>query len=334
MMFEIFIIFFILTITNLILLIGNYKIANYLNLMDIPDKKRKIHSSNVPLTGGLFLFLNIIIIFLLKNFLFEVDGLILNSNIIIFIFAFFLFGVVDDKFEINSNLKLISSIIIFYLFIHFNDEYVLESIIFSNGIKFNLGSFSVPFTIFCLVIFQNAFNMYDGINLQNISYFTILLLIILIFFNFLDFYIYMVPVLIILTYLNYCNKLFLGDSGSYILSFLISILFIHLFNQTSLNIKSDLVFLFLCIPGYDLLRLAIVRILNKKHPFKGDQNHVHHILIKKIGYVKTIIYLNLICFGPILFGLYFKLNFYVIFFSLCLYIVTIFYFKNDKIYKI
>ena len=59
-----------------------------------------------------------------------------------------------------------------------------------------------------------------------------------------------------------------------------------MFNQTSLNIKSDLVFLFLCIPGYDLLRLAIVRILNKTHPFGGDQNHIHHILIKKLDILK------------------------------------------------
>ena len=294
MIFEIFIIFFILILTNIFLFIRNYRIANYFNLLDKPDKIRKIHTSNVPLTGGFFLILNIIIIFFLKFFLFSLDGSILSINITFFIFAVFLFGIIDDKFGINSNLKLVVSIIIFSIFLYANDEYVLRSITISNGMSFYLGSFSIPFTVFCLVIFQNAFNMYDGINLQNISYFSILLIIIFIFFNFVDFYIYLIPVLIILTYLNYKNKLFLGDGGSYILSFLISIFLIYMFNQTSLDIKSDLVFLFLCIPGYDLLRLAIVRLLNKTHPFSGDQNHIHHILIKKIGYFKAIIYLNLI----------------------------------------
>ena len=332
MISEIFIIFLVLILTNLFLFSKNYKIANYFNLMDVPDKKRKIHKINVPLTGGLFLFLNIMVIFFLKFFLFSLDRSILNLEIIFFIFVIFLFGIIDDKFGINSNLKLALSIIIFSLFLYVNDEYVLRSIIISNGTKFYLGNFGIPFTVFCLVIFQNAFNMYDGINLQNISYFVILVLIIFIFYNFIDFYIYLSPVLLFLAYLNYNNKLFLGDSGSYILSFLISIFLIYIFNQTSLNIKSDLVFLFLCIPGYDLLRLAIVRILNNKHPFNGDQNHIHHILIKKIGYSKTIIYLNLTCFGPILFSLYFNINFYAVFFSLILYILTILYFKNDKIH--
>ena len=35
------------------------------------------------------------------------------------------------------------------------------------------------------------------------------------------------------------------------------------------------------IPGYELLRLAIKRILEKKHPFKGDQSHIHHLLCNK-----------------------------------------------------
>ena len=126
--------------------------------------------------------------------------------------------------------------------------------------------------------------------------------------------------------------MFLGDSGSYILSFLISIYLIYIFNNTDINFPSDLVFLFLCVPGYDLLRLAIFRIIKKKHPFKADRNHIHHLLIKKIGYARTIIYLNLICFVHILFNLFYKKNIYAVFMSLIIYIATIVYFRNEKIY--
>ena len=110
--------------------------------------------------------------------------------------------------------------------------------------------------------------------------------------------------------------MFLGDGGSYILSFLISIFLIYIFNNTDINFSSDLVFLFLCVPGYDLLRLAIFRIIKKKHPFKADKNHIHHLMINKIGYARTIIYLNLICFVPILFSLFYKKNIYAVFISL------------------
>ena len=269
-------IFLILIFINTIFYFGNYKIAKYFNLMDIPDDIRKIHSNEVPLTGGLYLFLNIIVIFFANKYLNLIENSILNFNILIFIFVIFIFGIFDDKFGINANLKLLLSIIFFTSFIILNDDYILKSIIISSGQKFDLGFFSIPFTVFCLVIFQNALNMYDGINLQNILYFVFLIIIIILFFSFVDFYMYLLPVIVILSYLNFKNNLFLGDSGSYTVSFLISILFIYLFNGTSLNIPSDLVFLFLCIPGYDLLRLAIFRMLDKKHPFKAEKNHIHH----------------------------------------------------------
>ena len=324
--------FLILIILNILFYFGNFRIANFFKLMDIPDKVRKIHTTKVPLTGGFFLFFNILTIFLLKNFYNLTNVSILDFNILCFIFVIFIFGIFDDKFGINANLKLLLSVIFFTIFLFINDELILKSIIISSGQIFSLGILSIPFTIFCFVIFQNAFNMYDGINLQNILYFTLLISIIFIFFNFIDFYFYLIPVIILLFYLNLKNKMFLGDSGSYILSFLISIFLIYIFNNTDINFSSDLVFLFLCIPGYDLLRLAIFRIMKKKHPFKADKNHIHHLLIKNIGYLKTIIYLNLICFLPILFSIIYEKNIYAVFISLTIYIVTIVYYKNEKVY--
>lgn len=50
-------IFSILIFINMIFNLANYKIAKYLNLIDVPDRDRKIHTSNVPLTGGFFYFL-------------------------------------------------------------------------------------------------------------------------------------------------------------------------------------------------------------------------------------------------------------------------------------
>ena len=188
---------------------------------------------------------------------------------------------------------------------------------------------AIPFTVFCLVIFQNALNMYDGINLQNISYFCFLIIIIYFFYNKIEIFIYLIPVLILIIFMNSKNKLFLGDSGSYLLSFIIAISLIDTFNNNN-DIFSDEVFLFLCIPGYDLLRLAILRILKKKHPFKGDREHIHHILISRIGYLKAIIYLNFLCFLPIIFSLISNQQVVAIIISLALYMITIYYFRNDK----
>ena len=329
---KLYVILSILVCLNFYFFIQNYKISRLFNLIDYPDKNRKIHKKNVPLTGGLYIFLNIILIFFLNNFYLFNDAAFFDLYTIIFVTFLFIFGLYDDKFNINPNLKLLLSIVLFYLFIFFNKDFVLNEIVISSGYRINLSYYSIPFTIFCLVIFQNAFNMYDGINLQNISYFILLLIIINFFYNKIDFLIYLTPVLFLISFMNFKNKLFLGDSGSYILSFIIALTLIKLFN-TSNNIFSDEVFLFLCIPGYDLLRLAITRIMNKKHPFKGDKNHIHHLILNKLGYLKTIIYLNLICFVPIIFNYIFVQNLLAILISLILYMFTIYYFKNDKNYK-
>ena len=46
--------FLILIILNILFYFGNFRIANFFKLMDIPDKVRKIHTTKVPLTGGFF----------------------------------------------------------------------------------------------------------------------------------------------------------------------------------------------------------------------------------------------------------------------------------------
>ena len=56
-------ILFILLIINIFFYIYNFKIGKLLGILDIPDGKRKLHKNIIPLTGGVFLFLNIIFYF-------------------------------------------------------------------------------------------------------------------------------------------------------------------------------------------------------------------------------------------------------------------------------
>lgn len=334
-MSQIIIPYIILISFNLILLYFNSQIAFKLNLLDKPDSFRKLHTSHVPLTGGLFFLLNLFLIFFLNIKFQIISSDFINPDILIFYLLLFIYGFYDDKKNINPNIKLLLSILFFFIFLNLNKSYIINELSFSFGLKINLGMFSIPFTIFCLIIFQNAFNMFDGINLQNISYFLILTLIISFNIFYVDVLIFLIPVMVIMIYLNYNTKLFLGDSGSYLLSFFISILLIHLFNNQEI-IFSDNIFLFLCIPGYDLLRLAIYRLSKKKHPFEGDREHLHHLLIARLGYLKTLLYLNIISFIPIVSSIYFKKTFYSIILSIILYLFTfgyLFYyrknFKND-----
>ncbi len=66
----------------------------------------------------------------------------------------------------------------------------------------------------------------------------------------------------------------------------------------------------MCIPGYELLRLAIERIMKKKHPFIGDNNHIHHLLLKNLGFKKTYFIIQFLLIIPYFLFLIVK-NFFV-----------------------
>ena len=95
--------------------------------------------------------------------------------------------------------------------------------------------------------------------------------------------------------LNFSNKLYLGDSGNYIISLIIGYLLIVLNKKFAFSLYVEEILLMLLIPGLDLVRLFFIRIKNKKNPLKGDQNHLHHYLFRKLGLIKSLtIYLLLV----------------------------------------
>ena len=85
----------------------------------------------------------------------------------------------------------------------------------------------------------------------------------------------------------------------------------------------------MCIPGLDMFRLFLERIYFKKNPFKGDNNHLHHILLKKLGFKRCTILIQSVIFLTILFGLFYSLKFGIIF-SLISYLVIIYMYKYKK----
>ena len=109
----------------------------------------------------------------------------------------------------------------------------------------------------------------------------------------------MITILFILLFLNLNNFFFMGDSGVYLITTILGISIMSAYNSKVSNIKSiEEIFLLFCIPGIDMFRLFIIRILNKKNPFKGDKNHFHHLLKNRIsGSWSIVVYFLLILLG-------------------------------------
>jgi hypothetical protein len=88
----------------------------------------------------------------------------------------------------------------------------------------------------------------------------------------------------------------------------------------------------MCIPGYELLRLAIKRIVNKKHPFTADNDHIHHLMIRNYNFIKSFFVIQLLLIAPYIANLILKKFYTSLVFSLLIYYVAIYYFskKNEE----
>ena len=130
--------------------------------------------------------------------------------------------------------------------------------------------------------------------------------------------------LLFIFFMNLSNKLFLGDSGTLSISLIISFFFINSYNQDHIQ-NVETIFTIMLIPGIELLRLAIFRLVKGLHPFKADRNHLHHYLLKKFNKSKIFIITNIIYAFPFLLSLTFKKELYSILLSIILYFLLIYY---------
>lgn len=319
---------------NLTLIFFFKPLSVFYNLFDYPYLKRKIHTKPISLLGGAFIIINIFIIILFDIFFSATDDKIFNnfSNLNIFLFttlAFFLLGFFDDKIDVSANKKLFLTFFFLNILFYFDNSILIKDLNFSFFYKtITLGKLSYFFTILCFLLFINAFNMLDGINGQAATYSLFLLIVLISKQIFPLFLIVLMIALFSFLFLNLKNKTYLGDSGTLTLGFILSYLFVKSYSTEIFY--ADEIFLIMSIPGYDLLRLAITRIIKKKHPFSGDNFHMHHLLIKRLKFSKTFFLLQILMFCPYLF---YKIsnNFYFAFFlSLIAYCLMIKNFIKKK----
>ena len=73
------------------------------------------------------------------------------------------------------------------------------------------------------------------------------------------------------------------------------------------------------LPGIELMRLFITRIIKKKNPFSADRNHLHHYLLKKFNLLNTTIITQSMIIFPFILSLLFGYTFYFLILALVIY---------------
>ena len=256
----------------------------------MPNQNRKIHLLPTPSIGGVILVTNLTFIALADIFL-----NIFNFNyIVLFCYSVVIFfiALADDIFDMKPSKKffLISLVMISLLF--FNEEKLISRIVF-DFYYLSIESYflNLFITWLCIMLLLNAINLYDGVNGQ-LATFTIFVFGFFLYENIffeLSFFI----LIFLLFFLNYNlkGKVFLGDNGSFTVGFLIA--FVVISNNSSTNyLTAEKIFLLMFLPGLDMLRLFIERLIKRQNPFIADSSHIHHLLIKKFS-VKKLFVINI-----------------------------------------
>ena len=279
-------------IVTLISVISIFLSRKFKILQDIKSSQTHKHfikkKSNVSLSGGLILILSI--------FLLLPQSLILLK---IFSFLIFLTGIVSDiNFLHSPRIRFIFQTIVIILSIKFLNIYILDiRIDFFNELLKN-NNISYLFVLFCVLVLINGTNFIDGVNSSVVGYYILVILSILFLSKIYTLNInqdLFIKLLIVLSVLYLCNIfgiIFLGDSGSYLLSYIVGLSLIDFYNNNPIVSPYYLVCL-LWYPAYENLFSIIRKFITKKSPSKADNHHLHHYIYTFISkYIKKTILCN------------------------------------------
>ena len=273
--------FYLFLLTILIIFLNKYLM--YLNFLvsETGDRHQKFASNKiVPLTGGVFLFL---------SFLYFINYEVLSF--ILFSFLIFILGIFSDLKDIKSAyVRFIIQISIVLTFVVFNDLQLFNTKIYLLDRLLSNNLFNYIFVSFCILIVINGSNFFDGLNTLNIGYYLLVSLIIfylkqnqIISANeiFIE---YLLIVLLILFFLNLMNKIYLGDSGSYLLGFTFAVFLIKLYIDNQ-YLSPFFIIVLLWYPSYETLFSIIRKNIMNKSPMNPDSNHLHqqifHLIKRK-----------------------------------------------------
>ncbi len=278
------------------------RFATNRQLFDIPDE-RKIHTAEIPRLGGVAIMGALLISTLLIA---GPDTLIHLRYFLAGLLILFFVGLWDDMQPVSPFIKLLGESAPILLMSWFNQIPLHE---LAPGLTW-LSGFEWPVTLFLSFWIVNAFNLIDGINglagsigmialigmgvmgepdIYHLCFSFAGALLAFLFFNFLH------------------PKIFMGDCGSLPIGYTLA------FGMTQLSFSNQLengihipeepliAFSLMIVTMFDMLRVFVIRIRKGKNPFKGDRNHLHHLLLETglshVGATLQLVGLSLLTTG-------------------------------------
>lgn len=262
------------------------KVAIRIQLVDKPNQ-RKVHSSAVPLVGGISIFLATVLVLGL-SLSFETVT-VANINLVVATAILLIMGIIDDRFDLRASLKLAVQLL-------------LAHYVFMQGIKIESlhGLFGIYdldtwlqylLTITVITGVVNAFNLMDGIDGLAaglaILGFVVLTALAALLAQYTLALVFTSLIGSLLAFLKFNlgkdQKIFMGDAGSLMLGFIIVVSSIYLIQSATGTIEITLttlsVITIMFVPVIDALRVFRRRAKSGKSPFSADKTHLHHLIL-------------------------------------------------------
>lgn len=267
--------------TSLLLVPLAKKIASHVGAIDIPNE-RKVHKSPMPRMGGIAIYGAFLFGYILYG---ELTTQMLS--ILIGSFIMLVVGMIDDIKPIRASYKFLVQIIAAIIVVLYGQIYFDKITFLGLDLEFNI-AVSYILSILFIVAISNAINLIDGLDglasgISSIYFLTISIIVCLLGgFGGLDITLSLIMLGSTLGFL-YHNfppaKIFMGDSGSLFLGFMISVIALVSFKVATLT-SLVIPIVILAIPIFDTVLAIFRRILKGESIGAPDKEHFHHQLLK------------------------------------------------------
>ncbi len=268
-------------LVTLLMMPSVIRLAGRYGCIDLPGG-RKVHSHPTPRWGGLAFFMGLFPIFFFMPLDNRLIAYLAGSCLLVIV------GAIDDRKHLGFLVKLLASLVAVTFVVLGGGIVVREIGTYGSFGLVRMGALAIPFTYLCIVGVTNAMNLIDGLNglAGGISFMASCFMAVVAYVagN------HLVAGLCLgfagasgafLRY-NMLNRahIFMGDSGSLFSGFSLAVFSIMLTQDPRYHVEPMFPVLVLLVPIFDTLRVMGLRLFSGRNPFRADNNHLHHLLVK------------------------------------------------------
>ncbi|AKL93726.1 undecaprenyl-phosphate N-acetylglucosaminyl 1-phosphate transferase TagO [Clostridium aceticum] len=265
------------------------KFAHKIGAIDVPKDNRRVHKKPIPRLGGLAIYIAFVasafMMTIMKSNLLHIDrqfvGIMIGATIIVLV------GIVDDSKQISAKYKLLGQIIAALVVVYsgVRIEFITNILNQPTGMTW-LEKSAIPVTVFWIVGITNTVNLIDGLDglaagissiaalsLAYVAYLSgqteVMVLLIILAGSLLGF----------LPYNFNPAEIFMGDTGSLLVGFILATISIEGLIKSATTIAVAIPVLALGIPIFDTTFAIVRRLMNGRPIMEADKGHLHHRLL-------------------------------------------------------